>query len=59
MSDSLINPKQRREMVPASEVTIWRWERAGSFPRRIKINGRNFWRLSEIQEWISKQAHAE
>lgn len=44
----LINAKQRREIFPCSEMTIWRMERDGRWPRHITSGGRNYWRLSEV-----------
>jgi predicted DNA-binding transcriptional regulator AlpA len=45
--------------VPVSDMTIWRWERNGAFPRHLSINGRNYWRLSEIADWIDGHQSAE
>jgi predicted DNA-binding transcriptional regulator AlpA len=50
--ERLVNRRQLRELVPVSDMTIWRWEKAGLFPRHISINGRNYWRLSEISVWF-------
>ena len=36
-------------------MTIWRWERDGLFPRHLLINGRNYWRLSELRNWMDQQ----
>jgi predicted DNA-binding transcriptional regulator AlpA len=47
-SDRLINRRQLRQKIPTSDMTIWRWEQQGTFPTHISINGRNYWRLSEI-----------
>jgi predicted DNA-binding transcriptional regulator AlpA len=44
----LINRRQLRKLVPASDMSIWRWTRAGIFPQPIKINGRNYWRLQAV-----------
>jgi predicted DNA-binding transcriptional regulator AlpA len=50
--DRLINRRQLRKLVPVSDMTIWRWEKAGRFPRHVSINGRNYWRLAEILAWL-------
>jgi predicted DNA-binding transcriptional regulator AlpA len=36
-----------------SDMSIWRWCRDDSlkFPEPIRINGRRFWRLSELEIW--------
>jgi len=33
-----------------SVVTIWRWEKQGILPPARRINGRKFWRRSEIEQ---------
>lgn len=35
--------------------TIFRWEQAGRFPRRIRIGGRVMWSLREIIAWQDAQ----
>ena len=36
-----------------SRSSVWRWEKAGEFPKRIKIGTRAMgWKLSDIKEWI-------
>jgi predicted DNA-binding transcriptional regulator AlpA len=41
-----------------SHVTIWRWVRdpALGFPQPIQINGRSYWRLSDLEAWEAAQA---
>jgi len=36
-----------------SDMALWRWLRNPKlgFPRPIKINGRNYWRLDELEAW--------
>ncbi len=58
----LINARQLRERIPVSTMTIRRYERDPKigFPKRIKLNGgMNYWRLSEVQEWIDRRALAQ
>lgn len=50
----LLGRRQLRKLVPTSEMTLWRWEREGIFPRHLKIKGRSFWLASEINEWVEK-----
>lgn len=52
----LINKKQRNQLCQASEMSFWRWEQKGIWPKRIKIGGRNYWRLAEVLEAIDKMA---
>lgn len=40
-----------------SDATIWRLEKAGKFPRRIKLGGNSVgWFNSEIEIWLSKKS---
>ncbi|MBT8005389.1 MAG: AlpA family phage regulatory protein [Rhodospirillales bacterium] len=53
-NDRIIMAPERRELVPYSDMHIWRLEKAGKFPQRIKLNpnGRVGWSLQEILAWI-------
>ena len=45
--------------VPYSRSHIWRLEREGKFPRRIKLGAnRVAWAADEIQEWITSRIRA-
>lgn len=38
-------------------VTVWRWERKGAFPRRIKLGGIAVaWIEREVVEWMRERA---
>jgi prophage regulatory protein len=52
--DRIIMAPERRQLVPYSDMHIWRLENAGKFPKRIKLspNGRVGWSLQEILAWI-------
>jgi predicted DNA-binding transcriptional regulator AlpA len=54
-SDRLINRRQLRQQIPTSDMTIWRWQQQGIFPAHISINGRNYWRLSEVTAWLEQR----
>ena len=58
LEERLLPRRELRRIVPVSDMTIWRWERAGVFPRHVSINGRNYWRLSEVLDWIERQQAA-
>jgi predicted DNA-binding transcriptional regulator AlpA len=49
--EKLLGRRELRQIVPRTDMTIYRWERNGKFPRCIKINGRSYWRVSEVKEW--------
>ena len=45
--------------VPYSRSHLWRMEREGTFPRRIKLGAnRVAWAADEIQEWITSRIRA-
>jgi prophage regulatory protein len=50
-----INTPQRRRLIPASEMTIWRWEKIGKFPKRSIIGGRAYWFLGEVLDAIGRR----
>jgi predicted DNA-binding transcriptional regulator AlpA len=65
--ECLITTKQLRRLFgDCSEMHIWRLlnekkYQALTFPKPIKINDRNYWRLASIRQWICErevQAHA-
>jgi predicted DNA-binding transcriptional regulator AlpA len=55
--ERLLNRRMLRRLVPVSDMSIWRWEQAGQFPRHLTINSRNFWLLSEVMRWIANHVH--
>ena len=50
----------RQQLGKISNVTLWRWVRDPdlSFPKPIKISGRNYFRADQIDAWIEEQAEA-
>lgn len=56
--ERLLPRRELRKVVPVSDMTIWRWQRHGHFPKHLSINGRNYWRLSEIWDWMDRQPRA-
>ena len=43
-----------------ADTTIWRYEKAGAFPRRRQIGpNRTAWLLSEIEDWVAGLAPLE
>lgn len=49
----IIKAAERRRRVPFSDMHIWRLEKAGKFPRRIKLGERRVgWDLDEVIAWI-------
>lgn len=53
--EKLLPRRLLRKLVPVSDMTIWRWERDGSFPRHLTVHGRNYWLNSEVRAWMAGQ----
>jgi prophage regulatory protein len=46
-------------LIPFSRSHIYRLEKTGQFPRRLKLGMRRVgWRLTDISKWISERAEA-
>lgn len=62
MSSSLpriVSRKELRQMIPYTPQHILRLEKAGKFPRRIRIGERRVgWRLEEVVAWLNDRAAA-
>lgn len=52
----LMSRRQLRDALPVSDMTLWRWERNGLFPRHVSINGRNYWLQTEVDEWLEQRS---
>lgn len=54
--DQIIDARERRRLVPYSDMHIWRMERAGRFPRRIPLGANRVgWSLAEVMDWINSR----
>ncbi len=52
--DRIIDARERRQLVPYSNMHIWRLEKIGAFPKRIRLGANRVgWSLREIQGWIA------
>ena len=50
---------QVQEIVPYSASHIWRLERAGEFPQRVRLGGnRVAWLQSEVNSWVESKLAA-
>ena len=57
--DRIVSAKERRQFIPYSDMQIWRLEKAGEFPRRIRLGANRVgWSLSELQAWIAAKKNA-
>ena len=49
----ILNVKEVTSRTKLSRVTIWRLEKEGEFPPRIKISQKRIgWRKDEVAKWI-------
>ena len=50
---------QVQEIVPYSVSHIWRLERSGKFPQRVRLGGnRVAWLQSEVNSWVESKLAA-
>lgn len=57
--ERIIRKAELLAMVGLSDPTIWRMERDGKFPKRIRLGGNSCgWVASEIFGWIAERAAA-
>jgi prophage regulatory protein len=56
VADRIIREKELRSIVPYSSMHIWRLERAGQFPARIRLGpNRVGWSLREVSAWLDEK----
>lgn len=59
--ESLLGSRRLREFLGGcSEMHIWRLlnddkNQALAFPKPMKINGRNYWRLGALRQWVRER----
>ena len=55
--DRLVDRKERRRIIPYSDMHYGRLEKRGLVPARIKLspNGRVAWRLSELLAYVQQK----
>jgi prophage regulatory protein len=55
-ADRFVRLKELKSLVGFSEVTIWRKEKEGTFPKRRKVGKRAVaWSYNEVMEYINSQ----
>lgn len=56
----IIRRKALRDRVPYSDTQIWRMEKAGSFPQRVRLSegGTVGWYEDEVDQWIAARVRA-
>jgi prophage regulatory protein len=49
----IIRQKQVLEMTGLSRTTVWRLEKAGTFPKRRKLTGNTVgWLRADVERWV-------
>lgn len=57
--DQIIRPRNLPTFTGLSKTTIWRLERAGDFPKRVKLSaGAVGYHLTDIQAWLATREAA-
>lgn len=51
--ERLVRVQEAEKIFGASRTTLWRWEKAGTIPKRHKIGGSNVWLRSEVDAWLA------
>jgi prophage regulatory protein len=55
----IIRKPELLAMIGLSDPTIWRMEREGKFPKRLRLGGNSCgWLESEVSDWIGQRAAA-
>lgn len=55
--ERLIRKPELLSMIGLSDTTVWRMERDGRFPKRLRIGGNSVgWLESEITSWLRSRA---
>lgn len=54
--NQLIREDALRRLLSISHSTLFRWERDGQFPPRIKIGSSAVaWRLADVEDWLRER----
>lgn len=57
MTTRVMRKPELLKKVGLSDVTIWRMERAGKFPKRLQLGGNSVgWFEHEVDEWFESKA---
>jgi prophage regulatory protein len=52
--DAVLGLSEIKRLTGKSTMTIWRWERKGRFPRRIRLGENSVgWLRSEFEAWLA------
>ncbi len=57
--ERIIRKPELLAMLGVSDPSLWRWERAGNFPKRLRLGGSACgWLKSEVDNWLQAKADA-
>jgi prophage regulatory protein len=57
---NILSKKQVVKKIGLSPVTLWRMEKSGDFPHRIKLGTRRIgWREDDVNSWIESLPNVE
>lgn len=60
MTDRIIRVPECLKITGLSETTLWRKEKTGEFPNRLKITKHSVgWKESDVQKWIENLNNGE
>jgi prophage regulatory protein len=60
MLDSFLRVRDVCTLTKLSRATLWRMERAGRFPHKVKLSTRAVgWRMSDVDAWIAGRCEGE
>jgi len=53
----IIRKKELFELIGLSDTTVWRLERKGEFPKRLRLGPKSVgWRYGDVLRWIESKA---
>lgn len=57
--ERVLRKKELLTMLGLSDPTVYRLERAGKFPKRLRLGGQACgWLQSEVEDWLAERAAA-
>lgn len=57
--ERILRKPELLNMVGLSDPTVWRMEKDGKFPKRLRLGGNSCgWLISEINTWLAERSAA-
>jgi len=55
--DRILRKPEVLGLVGVSDPTVWRWEKAGKFPRRLQLGANSVgWLAGEVNAWLQAKS---